>query len=116
MELAGPIILLCLSFLAIAFRRVPGPRYWMITLGALGVSVGIPLWLSRGTPSPVTPVHQATAVIFLVVVPMLLGFATAKARALRERPWLSIVIVPLVFVAAVYLDMIVGASLDILQP
>jgi hypothetical protein len=88
----------------------------MIALGSIGLTVAIPFWVSRGTPSPITPAHQATAVIFLFVVPMLLGFATAKARALRERPWLAVVVVPVVFVAAVYADMIVGASLDILQP
>jgi hypothetical protein len=116
MGLGGAIIPLGLALLAVALRRVHGPTYWVVALGVIGLCVGITLWISRGTPSPITAAHQAAAVIFLFVVPMLLGFATAKAGAFRERPWLAIVVVPLVFVAAVYVDMIVAVNLDILQP
>jgi hypothetical protein len=88
----------------------------MVALGVIGLLVGIMLWISRGIASPISAAHQAMAMILLFVIPMSLGFAAAKAGALRERPWLAMIAVPLVFLAAVFVNMVVGASLGILQP
>jgi hypothetical protein len=110
------VISLCLAVLTVALRRVHGPTYWIVAPCVIGLSIGIMGWASRGTESPISTGRQAMAVIFLWVVPISLGFATANARALRARPWLVIVVVPLVFLAAVWVDMVVGVTLDILQP
>lgn len=109
-------VALVLGLLTIALRRVHGRKYWMITLGVIGVFCGIMCWFSWHTDFAIPPGRQTTAVIFLFAVPMLLGVATGSTRALRARPWLAIIAVPLVFLATVFLDAVAGVNLDILQP
>jgi hypothetical protein len=109
-------ISLCLALLTVGLRRVHGPTYWIVALCVIGLSIGIMRWLSGDTESPIWTTRDAISLTFLWIVPMSLGFATAKVRALRARPWLVVIVVPLVFLAAVFVDMIVGVNLDILQP
>ncbi|HEV8145962.1 MAG TPA: hypothetical protein VGP79_06260 [Bryobacteraceae bacterium] len=109
-------IMLCLVVLTVALRRVHGPKYWMVGLVSIALSNAILWWFSRGEESPISTGNQVMGVIFLCVIPMSLGFATGNVTALRSRPWLTILVVPLVVLAAILVDMTVGVNLHLLQP
>jgi hypothetical protein len=53
--------------------------------------------------------------IFFFALPTSLAFATADAKALRARPWLIIIVVPLVFLATIFVGLVVGVNLGALS-
>ena len=107
---------LCVALLAVTLRRVHGLRYWMAVMCVIGLSLGAMQWLpeaqeySRRNHSLIAPW------IFFYAVPMSCAFATANARALRARPWLVIILVPLVYLTTMFVGVVVGVNLDVLSP
>lgn len=101
-----PIISLGVALVTVMLRRVYGLRYWMVPLCVAGLSIGAVPWMAKG---------YKAVFIFLFALPTSLAFATAGARTLRARPWLVIIVVPLLFLATIFVGLVVGVNLGALN-
>ena len=100
------VISLCLALVTVILRRVHGLRYWMAPHCVIGLSIGVIPWMPEG---------NKVVFIFAFALPISLAFATADTRALRARPWLIIIVVPLVFLATIFVGLTGGVNLEVLR-
>src|ERR1700730_9017317 len=96
-----PIISVCVAVVTILLRRVYGLRYWIVPLGVIGLSFAAMLWIPEG---------NKLVWIIAFALPPSPAFATADTNELRARPWLIIIVVPLLCLATVFVGLIVGVN------
>jgi hypothetical protein len=109
-------ILVCVALLAITLRRVRGcGTGWRCSVSSrFRLEYINGFQKRRSTPGATTVSHSPMDL--LLRASYFIRIRTANAGALRARPWLVIILVPLVYLAAIFLGLIVGVNLDILSP
>jgi len=53
--------------------------------------------------------------IFALTLPTSLAFTIANTNELRTRPWLTIIVVPLLFLAIVFVGLVLGVNLGLIR-
>ena len=101
-----PIISLCVALVAVILRRVHGLRYWIVPLCLAAFSIAAMLWMPKG---------DKLVWIFALALPTSLAFTIAHTNELRARPWLTIIVVPLLFLATVFVGLVLGVNLGLFR-
>ncbi len=65
---------------------------------------------------PWMPEGDKLVCIVAFALPTSLVFAVADTNALRVRPWLIVLVVPPMFLAAVFFGLVAGESTGVLRP
>lgn len=102
-----PIISVCVAVVTVIQRRVYGLRYWVVPLCVTALSIAAMLWIPKG---------NKVLCIFVLAVPTSLAFTIADTNELRAHPWLTIIVIPFLFLATVLVSLSIGVNLGYLRP
>jgi hypothetical protein len=78
----------------------------MAPAGIIALAMGVMQWFHA----------QKSLWIFLTAIPVSLAFVAGSAGAIRTRPWLTMIVVPMVFLAAVFISVVPGVNMYGLSP
>ena len=93
-----------MALVAVTLRRVYGLRYWMVVaFCVIALSIAAILWMDK------------LVWIFALALPTSLAFTIANTNELRTRPWLTIVVVPLLFLAIAFVGLALGVNLGLIR-
>jgi hypothetical protein len=100
-----PIVSVCVAVVTVLLRRIYGLRYWIVPLCVLGFSIGVMPWVPENKLAPGV----------LLAVPISLAFVIANSIEFRARPWLTMIVIPLLFLATVFVGLVVGVNAGLLR-
>jgi hypothetical protein len=99
-----PIISLCVAVVTILLRQVYGFRYWIVPLCIGGLSIGVLPWIPENK-----------LLLGILAMAISLAFVVADTIEFRARPWLTMIVIPLLFLTIIFVGLVVGVNVGLLR-